>query len=127
MQDEQKARRQGIGTALLLLARTEPAKAYFLLKRLGLCIADLQEAGFTETDIEPLKRGWREVQKRIEATSFREPGIAAAYLGDHNTLTLHPLPCRAHSGYRSAHEQRAANEISHLPLLREPRAANRPG
>jgi hypothetical protein len=60
---EDDAKRQGIGMALLLLAETEPVRAYFILKRLGLCLADLQEVGFTETDLEPLKKGWREVHK----------------------------------------------------------------
>jgi hypothetical protein len=64
---EENATRQGIGIALLALAETEPAKAYVLLKRLGLCLADLQELGFTEADLKPLKEGWREMQKRIEA------------------------------------------------------------
>lgn len=72
----EQGRRQGIGAALLLLADSEPVRAYFLLKQLGLRIADLQEAGFTETDLKPLMRGWREVQKRIAASAAEEPNVA---------------------------------------------------
>jgi hypothetical protein len=72
----EQARRQGIGAALLLLPENAPARAYVILKQLGLCIADLQEVGFTETDVEALKVGWREMQKRIEATGFEEPSTS---------------------------------------------------
>lgn len=60
-----QTRRQGVGLALLLLAGEfgEPAKACWVLKALGLSLADLQEAGFTETDLAPLARGWRHVQQ----------------------------------------------------------------
>ena len=71
----EQGRRQGIGAALLLLADSEPTRAYFLLKQLGLRIADLQEAGFTETDLKPLMRGWREVQKRIAVSAAEEPNV----------------------------------------------------
>jgi hypothetical protein len=59
-----QTRRQGVGLALLLLAREfgEPAKACWVLKALGLGLADLQEAGFTEADLKPLKKGWLQVQ-----------------------------------------------------------------
>jgi hypothetical protein len=73
----QEARRQGIGATLLLLAASEPARAYYILKQLGLSISDLQRAGFTEIDLLPLKRGWREVQRRIEKCAVREPNISA--------------------------------------------------
>ena len=63
---EEEAKRHGAGMALLLLAQSDSAEAYFILKQLGLCIADLQEVGFTEADIAPLKMGWMEVRKRIE-------------------------------------------------------------
>jgi hypothetical protein len=78
-----QSRRQGIGEALLLLAATDPVKAYFLLKQIGLCIADLQEAGFTDADLRPLKRGWREVQKRIASDSIEEPNIVSAQVVRH--------------------------------------------
>jgi hypothetical protein len=73
---EETAIRQDIATALLglsALAETEPAKAYRLLKRLGLCLADLQETGFPKTDLKHLRRGWREVQQRIEAQYGKPP------------------------------------------------------
>lgn len=73
----QQGRRQGIGATLLLLAESDHARAYFLLKQLGLRIADLQEAGFTEMDLKPLMRGWREVQKRIALSAAAEPNVVA--------------------------------------------------
>lgn len=71
----EQGRRQGVGAALLLLAGTEPARAYYILKQLGLTIAELQDVGFTEADVEPLKKGWREVHNRIAAASLQEPTI----------------------------------------------------
>ena len=71
----ERGRRQGIGATLLLVAESDPVRAYFLLKQLGLRIADLQEAGFTETDLKPLMRGWREVQRRISLAAGEEPNV----------------------------------------------------
>jgi len=73
----ERGRRQGIGATLILVAENDPVRAYFLLKQLGLRIADLQEAGFTENDLKPLMRGWREVQKRIEESAAEEPNIVS--------------------------------------------------
>lgn len=57
------------GKLLMLAERGDKAKAYYLLKALGLTIADLQEVCFTETDLKPLMEGWREVQRRIEISN----------------------------------------------------------
>lgn len=61
------ARIQQIGTEILTIAqRGNEAQAYFRLKAEGLQIADLQEAGFTEIDLIAIRRGWREVRRRID-------------------------------------------------------------
>jgi hypothetical protein len=61
---KEQGRRQGIGATLLLLTESDSVRAYFLLKQLGLRIANLPETGFTETDLKSLVRCWREVQIR---------------------------------------------------------------